>query len=130
MTWPNQGVTFDVDDGLVTWSILRLLALLADFVVPLRWSSDNIDVAPSPQADRVEDWLIQQLPLDGPQLLSTFSGDPQVIEGALVGVHPDSKVIDLVIKAVDGMHWEIYASNESLIQEVERWSTSSRRLSF
>lgn len=126
MNWPRHYVTFDVDDGLNTWTALRVLALLAEFIVPLRWKAVELDLAPSPAAERVQDFLAQQAVLDGPRLLALFSGDPQVVEGSLVGESPQSGDVMLVVKAVDGMHWDIYSNDKAAIQEVQRWTSSSR----
>ena len=110
---PSEGVTFDVVDGSgFEWTMLRLLALLARYVVPLRWKTTIIELSPSPRALRAESEL--EGPLDGPSLLSAFALDPQVVEGVLLGAENDGR-IELEIRAIDGAHWDVYATDPAVL---------------
>jgi hypothetical protein len=108
-----DAITFRVSGSPgVEWTLLRLLALIANFVDGLKWRFDSIEFSPSPGSERAE--LLFQGECNGLELIVAVALDPQLIEGSITGSAADGND-EIRIVAVDGQHWDIYARSEDVI---------------
>jgi hypothetical protein len=124
----NNGISFgSVDGNGIRWELVNVLALLASYVVRLRWIGDGLDFSPSPAARRAE--LLLSSEVEGVELLNAVAGSPQLVEGTLFG-RTDVGQVMLEIRAIDGMHWDIYSSDPGAMtairEAVEEWVNIER----
>ena len=112
------GITFPAGGADRPAGLLDVLRLLGERGGKSVWLLKNLEVAPSPSADRLHDASDRGLWVPGAELLELAAGYTQVIDGELIAHDSPEDVPWVVLRAVDGTEWDVHSEDESLLSQI------------